>query len=679
MPRTLPLVLAGPMLRRSTPEVIYVWLCMSSPIPLKAEVYPFDKTRKSWDLAKPVGRSDSYQRVQVGTFLHFHLIPLRPVSRTFPVGEILGYDLRQGELGGAFDPKRKRPYVSALDQEYEGFCHGFGIAPFKLPLVRLQAKGEGLRVVYGSCRKLHGEGPDATLSLATWFPDAPLGLPNVAVTHDREPKLGQLPHALFFVGDQIYADDVSDGVAFKVDRLAAQLMSFSELLPGVKAVDMTFGAREKRLSSFTTDKKPNHLMRLGEYAAMYLIAWNSWFWERDSGSSTAMVKRSNVLFRRASANTPTYFLVDDHDITDDWNFDEKWEDEVAKGMVEDRVVTNALSAYWLFQGWGNNPDMWQASKNTDGSTMRDVVEKHVTNLMPNSPKPKLKPELGASAKPSTVSTKMQKEFDWSFVAPTSPETFFLDTRTKRTPCRIFNHEIASANDAELPPFIGRAILPSASDLRQLNSLKKLNLCVVVATPTPVFWLRTVDALSRTAAGTGSRYLELKYDLEGWNSNAENIVQFCKAIYGSKGSVVVVCGDLHYGFVIRSTLAKGRVPISGDLVILECTSSALRNELESLVFTKAVSSVPARGEAYHRAYWRDPSGRDAWTASWGGSELPILVSAAISAGVEVWILRHEVLFRNTRNNLGELVLGTDRPEIAFYDGSDEFMRLSPELR
>jgi hypothetical protein len=63
-------------------------------------------------------------------------------------------------------------------------------------------------------------------------------------------------------------------------------------------------------------------------------------------------------FRRVMANTATYMLCDDHEITDDWNLDQEWEDATKKNPMARRIIANGLAAYWGFQAWGNDPDMF---------------------------------------------------------------------------------------------------------------------------------------------------------------------------------------------------------------------------------------------------------------------------------------------------------------------------------
>ena len=66
--------------------------------------------------------------------------------------------------------------------------------------------------------------------------------------------------------------------------------------------------------------------------------------------------------RRALANIATYMIFDDHDVTDDWNLHRRWHDHVHRRPLGRRMVQNALAAYAVFQGWGNEPDQFAAGQ-----------------------------------------------------------------------------------------------------------------------------------------------------------------------------------------------------------------------------------------------------------------------------------------------------------------------------
>jgi len=75
----LPLLLAGPILRRVEPERVSIWLATSRPVAARAEVYS-DPVKRI-----PLGSSANNQRegasqVQLGDNLFIHLFEVRPTN-----------------------------------------------------------------------------------------------------------------------------------------------------------------------------------------------------------------------------------------------------------------------------------------------------------------------------------------------------------------------------------------------------------------------------------------------------------------------------------------------------------------------------------------------------------------------------------------------------------------------
>jgi hypothetical protein len=76
--------------------------------------------------------------------------------------------------------------------------------------------------------------------------------------------------------------------------------------------------------------------------------------EKDPGD-IKQFRASLAKVRRALANVATYMIFDDHDVTDDWNLSLAWRDRVYTSPLGRTVLRNGLTAYLLFQGWGNDP------------------------------------------------------------------------------------------------------------------------------------------------------------------------------------------------------------------------------------------------------------------------------------------------------------------------------------
>jgi hypothetical protein len=64
--------------------------------------------------------------------------------------------------------------------------------------------------------------------------------------------------------------------------------------------------------------------------------------------------------RRALANVPVYMMLDDHEVTDDWNLNPMWKDRVYTNPLGKTVLRNGILGYALFQGWGNDPEYFES-------------------------------------------------------------------------------------------------------------------------------------------------------------------------------------------------------------------------------------------------------------------------------------------------------------------------------
>jgi hypothetical protein len=66
-------------------------------------------------------------------------------------------------------------------------------------------------------------------------------------------------------------------------------------------------------------------------------------------------RKSLPKVQRVLANVPTYMMLDDHDVTDDYFLNPIWRDRVLTSALGQAILRNAMVAYALFQDWGNDP------------------------------------------------------------------------------------------------------------------------------------------------------------------------------------------------------------------------------------------------------------------------------------------------------------------------------------
>ena len=144
--------------------------------------------------------------------------------------------------------------------------------------------GSQLNILYGSCRKLHGDDGDSLIIgdklLASSISD-----------------LKKRPSSLFLIGDQIYADDVAGPLIGYLGRLSKELLGWREIVDGIdkNLEDIPIGGRKEIVSSkaqFTSEVSNNHLLGFGEFAAMYLVSWNPLIWPKEFNPYLAKLHHS---------------------------------------------------------------------------------------------------------------------------------------------------------------------------------------------------------------------------------------------------------------------------------------------------------------------------------------------------------------------------------------------------
>ena len=236
--------------------------------------------------------------------------------------------------------------------------------------------------MHASCRKIHGGQLDGLALAADTIAEG------VAAS-----AADARPHLLLLSGDQIYADENPTPVAARVRRIATDLVGVDETatfgalppLGGRQGPGEAFGLS----SSAMTD----HLWGIGEYYAQYLLAWSDVLWpaalptwaevqpELDAASgfdeagwnamrdACGRFRAALPKVRRLLATVPSLMVLDDHEVTDDWNLDHAWATAVYASARASRIVANAVLAYVLFQHWGNVPDRFATAGSTEAAIL----------------------------------------------------------------------------------------------------------------------------------------------------------------------------------------------------------------------------------------------------------------------------------------------------------------------
>lgn len=336
----LPLILAGPILRRVEPTLVSVWVALSEPLHVQISLWNGlvkdegnglineDASDTLFHTSQPIllpsgGQPavDTARTIRIGDRLHIAVVSFKlPPTDALRPNRHYSYNLtfRRQAAGVAKedlktlkllqnDPIDVRPNL-ALGYE-PGFLPSFELPPAELT---------DLRILHGSCRRLTQRLEDGLSWVDDLIREARLGMPDPL---DPAKPLVR-PHQLLLTGDQIYADDMALPLLPQLIDRGRELLGDKEFLPtrwpnGTKATywpadakHFPPGLRHQFITSearFTTVDRHSHLMSFGEFAAMYLFYWSNALWDIGSlkrfddiiGAIAAVPDTWGAMFRRS--------------------------------------------------------------------------------------------------------------------------------------------------------------------------------------------------------------------------------------------------------------------------------------------------------------------------------------------------------------------------------------------
>jgi hypothetical protein len=458
----LPLILAGPILRRTESNAVTVWLALKASREVTLKIYA---TSAKGSIIEAVLLKGTASTVPLGKHLHIVAVTAKS-SFSLKPGEIYAYDLSfsssEQNLTQALNSETIFPKVTVSYFQHQ-------LPTFALPPEDLN----NLRIAHGSCRKLHGGGQDALQML------------DELISHYATEPNNRL-HQLFFTGDQIYGDDVADVLLWTATQIGDTLLGWEENLPfyqtsskdyeyrkpcELKPGDRTDISRDyaglTAMLIDTPEESKSHLFSLAEYYTTYLLVWSPILWHlplpqgkdihQDSKQAKLWDKETRILedcisqlwkVRRAMANVPIYMICDDHDISDDWFLNRAWCNQVLGNPLGRRIVQNGMLAYAVFQAWGNTPQqfeegqpggnllkaavIWSASGGNDEIACEDIAKfLGLPQIAPQTNLPKYKLDgdvliLDRDYPDGAIS------LEWNYtVRSLKHEVIVLDTRTWR--------------------------------------------------------------------------------------------------------------------------------------------------------------------------------------------------------------------------------------------------------
>jgi len=549
----LPLLLAGPVVRRLESQRLVLWVATARPVRCRLRLEAPDGTI---DLAPG---ADQGAILQAGERLFHHLIDLA-LPRALPEGQWVGYRLLAEEAGETID----------LTGPDSGLCYPGRDSPGVVFQPRVRA------LLHGSCRKPHHTGGGDGLA------EADARLAGLLARDEPWPAL------LVLSGDQIYADDVAGPMLRAIHALIPRLGLPAEPLPAAELtgladsaalyrhprgyyrretllprhaanaglIDLLFGGVAKPV--FTTDSAHNHLITLAEVLAMYLLVWSPVPWAgldlspppglRPAEARRYARERAAIesfvgglgAARRLLAHLPVAMIFDDHDITDDWNLSAEWEQVAQAHPFSRRVIGNALLGYLIHQGWGNRPEAFPP------------------DLLAAAQRALAAP--GSPAHDDCLE-RLRRFDQWHYVWPTAPALVVLDSRTHR-----WHSEVSPRQPSGLMDWEGLTDLQQALVGRE---------SVLLVSSAPIFGVKLIETLQHVFSWLGR---PLMVDAENWMGHAGAATAILNIFRHPRTPkhFVVLSGDVHYSFVYDVRLRPRRVHRGPGPAIWQVCSSGLRN-------------------------------------------------------------------------------------------------------
>lgn len=713
---TLPLILAGPVLRHTSPETVTVWLALQKPCHVTLKIY--ETQADGHNIGKLIV-TGTRQTVALGQ--HLHIVAVTAASQAgenLRFCQIYAYDL-------SFDTDetaRQTLQQALLSSEFPQISLSY--FPHQLPTFVLPPEDlNDVRLVHGSCRKPHGKGYDA-LPILDCLLEQNATSPNFR------------PQQLFLTGDQIYGDDVGDPLLSILTEVGNTLLGWEEPLPllagdRITAKQLKPGQRceiAEKQAGFTAGLRhkaeyaKSHLLSLGEYYAIYLLSLSPIFWSQPFPKGNEVYQKRKQAkqwdeevenlqnfahtlskVRRAVANISTYTIFDDHDVSDDWYLNQAWCLQVLGKPLGRRVVQNALLAYAVFQAWGNTPEQFQdesagaklleAAQNWSHSAGEDRQAQEAIALylglppsdpLTNLPKMRLDGDV-------LVLDRFSNALQWHYtIRSTAHEVIVLDTRTWRG--------YPAEGETIAPPMLlsPTAFKQQLQATLQQRDPSQMKATLIVA-PTNTFSLQAIEWVQHWKLRKRQVFDSDVGD--AWNINTSALAQLLSTIFQEREQVIILSGDIHYSSALRLDFwAHDGKPH----ILAQLTASAIKNkEFSTQVAHTKVKSILIPERSRFWIGWTKPhrmqevkslqKASDAssdWACRlqwihrqptqsppWGKSLLWLDSNSKPKRGLN-W-LSHFIglLWRNRWVQEGREIVGLNNLGLIQFDGSDDFDKRS----
>ncbi|MDY6949442.1 MAG: alkaline phosphatase D family protein [Pseudomonadota bacterium] len=574
----LPLVLAGPIVRRCDRTYICFWICTSRDIRFTAELEYLLRqadTPAKWRKLEATVRQHT---LRIAEQLFVSNLVARTNNVDFPVDSLIAYRLSIVEDSLGLNEELQLHQKTLLLEGADRLC-------FRLPFTQSADKTS---LCYASCRNLSGEGVDVG-------PGIEAILAKKLSSIDRS----EAPLVLVLGGDQIYADGMSP-------PLLRAIVSMSKALFGNAYAPLEPPTRRRELISNCgfTSKDNDHLVRFAEFVSTYLLTFSSAFQLivspiRDDDLRRRLARSRS--WERVFANVPTYMMFDDHEVTDDWNIDHEWSAALkAPGRA---IISAALLAYFLFQEWGNDPMSLDSGLITE--IERLLKSPDTSEQIPKALERGRSFVIPADARILALDCRSTRERDtgWTWVREAFPMIAEVPIASRNHTLMVSPRELSRC----------KALIESTPGRREQP--------LVLLTNTPLFGRPLIESLQSVASRL--TFSKNVVDAENWDIYPRSWIAVTdELLFGTDISAcIIVSGDVHYSFTATATLSS---PMGRSVKCLQITSSPACNQ--GAIVPGLITASDPPGEKV-KAVWISHSARTFTTT--GVMESGIAADSVIS--------------------------------------------------
>jgi subtilisin family serine protease len=382
-----------------------------------------------------------------------------------------------------------------------------------------------------------------------------------------------------------------------------------------------------------------HAADFAEYSFLYEWAWTTPSAQAGQTapgmfvqSSSGWPRSSNV--RTLLANVPTFLMFDDHEVTDDWNADATWVRMLHSSRdfyrMWPKTITDALCAYFMYQGWGN-----KASSQWGEDRRVTVLRRHQaagTDALPDLRR--CIHDAVMARPPADPNTPVQTglALDWHYRLPFDPPFLVADCRSRKR-LDPADERMVAIDQRTRPP------QSQTIDSRQIEWMRtelEATRCAVafVAPSSPLLmqqqlmnimtgprayaraWAGDRDPAALVAAfldapsvgGASDRLVRLfrrSKDLEHMirDRSWRDIWRLVETLHRGRRSIrtlVLVSGDVHHSYCMTGNISgKGRPTPE----VVQITSSGLQTTIRSDAQTEIAGAKSNRAFSFAGRYLR----------------------------------------------------------------------------